>query len=95
MNKYIYTTIICSVFYRLVTYRMSLSSDQEWRVGIPLTGITQPHLCVCSKTGPTFPKYTVFTELVIARFVDIGGVVDHHCLKLYLIIVIETKEREI
>jgi len=67
------------VFYRLVTYGMSLSSDQEWRVGIPLTGITPPHVCVCSKTGPKFPKYTVvvypfsvFTELVIARFVDIG-----------------------
>jgi hypothetical protein len=32
---------------------------------------------------------------VIFRFVDIGGVVDHHCLKFDLTIVIETKGREI
>jgi hypothetical protein len=32
---------------------------------------------------------------VIVRFVDIGGVIDHHCLKFDLIILIETKGREI
>jgi len=32
---------------------------------------------------------------VIVRFVDTGGVIDHHFLKIDLIILIETKGREI
>jgi hypothetical protein len=60
--------------------------------GIPLTGLTPPHLfCVCAKPGRTgFPtSYAVmffffafsdFRREVIARFVDIGVIDDYHCL---------------
>jgi hypothetical protein len=60
--------------------------------GIPLIGLTPPHCCACLKLGPGFPTTTscvvvflVFSEFsweVIFRFVDIGGIVDHHCFKL-------------
>ena len=52
--------------------------------------VIPPHFCDCSKPIPGFPsKYVVvfllsmFSELrweEIVRFVDIGGIIDHHCL---------------
>ena len=69
---------------------------QERRDGIPLTGLTPPHICACPKTGPGFSTpyvmvffFWVFSELtweVIVRFVDIGGIVDHYCLNFLFII---------
>jgi hypothetical protein len=41
-----------------------------------------------------YPPFSVFSELrseVIFRFVDIDGVLDHHCLNFLFLIVIETK----
>ena len=56
-------------------------------VGISLTGLTPPHLCACPRTCISNFIYCgvffVFSELsweVVVRFVDIGGIVDHHCL---------------
>ena len=57
------------------------------RVG---TGLTPPYFCVCPNPEHGLPiSYVVdafvFNNLkgdVIVRFVDIGGVVDHHCLSL-------------
>ena len=66
------------------------SSYQEGRVGIPLTGIILPHFCACPKPGPGFPTLYV-VQLVqlrwemIVRFVDIGGIDYHHCLKFLFI----------
>jgi hypothetical protein len=59
-------------------------------VGIPLTGLASPHFCARPKPGSGFPMpyamvFFMFNEMrleVIVRFVDIGGIVDHHSLKL-------------
>ena len=58
---------------------------------IPLTGVTQPHLCSCPNLWPWFPTshvvvFFVFSQLkweVIVRFVEIGGIVDHHYLTFF------------
>ena len=64
-----------------------LAYYQERRVGIPLTGITPPHCCTCPKPGPGFltSHIVVFLCLVKSRevcFVDIGGIIDQHCLEV-------------
>jgi hypothetical protein len=58
-------------------------------VADPLTGLTPPYVCACPKPGPGFPtSYVVvfwgvqWVQLrweVIVRFIDIGGIDDHHC----------------
>ena len=61
------------------------SSYQEGRDGIPLTGLTPPHCCICLKPISGFPTshvvvFFVFSELrreEIVCFVDIGGINDH------------------
>ena len=45
-------------------------------------------LCACPKLGPGFPiSYVEVLSMlswdVVACFVDIGGIVDHHCLNLF------------
>ena len=55
---------------------------------IPLIGLTLTHFCACPKPEPAFPTsyfmvFFVFNEWRwkgIVRFVDIGRIVDHHCL---------------
>ena len=58
---------------------------------IPLTGLTLPQLCACLKPAhesPTLVSYAVVCFLSsmiwgkkwILVFVNIGGIVDHHCL---------------
>ena len=42
--------IVCSYLY----YRWR-PSYHDGRVGIPLTGLTSPNRCACSKLGPGFP----------------------------------------
>ena len=71
-----------------------ISQKNNWRVGIPSTCLTLPCLCACPKPGPEFPSsYVVvffkFNELrweVIVCFVNIGGIVDHHCDNFLFII---------
>jgi hypothetical protein len=56
---------------------------------IPLTGLTPPHFCAYTKPEPGFPTwfFCVFIHLrreVIVHFVDIGVIVDHHCLNFFI-----------
>ena len=62
--------------------------------GTPLTGLTLPHFFSSPKPGSEFPRpYAMFffsslnglRSEVIVRFVDIGGIVDHHCLNVLFI----------
>jgi hypothetical protein len=64
--------------------------------GMPLTGLTLPHFFSSPMPGSEFPRpYAMFffsslnglRSEVIVRFVDIGGIVDHHCL-IFLFIAI-------
>ena len=70
-----------------------LSSLFKSRVGgVPLTDLTPPPVCACPKPGPGFTSsvmvFLVFSELrweVILHFVDIVGIVNHHCLNFLFI----------
>jgi hypothetical protein len=45
--------------------------------------LTTPHFCACHKPGHVFLTSFVFDDFrieLIVHFVDIGGLVDHHCL---------------
>ena len=65
-----------------------LTNYQEVGVRILLTGLTLPHFCACPKPEPGFPmSYVMFfflfndlTSGFIVCFIDINGIVDHHCL---------------
>ena len=69
------------------------SRCQEGNVVIPLTSLTPPHFYACSKPGSGFPTSYVMAFFcsnylrreVIVCFVDIGGIVDHHCLNFLFI----------
>ena len=72
----------------------------EGRVGIPLTGLPMPHFCACPEHGPRFAtSYSrgLFFYVhhlrweVIVHFVDIGQIVDHHCLNFLFMIKIRRK----
>jgi hypothetical protein len=73
---------------------IKLPSYEEGRVGIPSFGLTLPLFCACPKSGHGFATsyvmvVLVFSELrgeVIVRFVDIGGIVDHHCLNFIFLL---------
>jgi hypothetical protein len=60
---------------------------------IPLNDLTPPPFCACPKPGPGFTTayvmvFFVFSELrwvVIVHFVDIVGIVNHHCLNFIFI----------
>ena len=66
---------------------------QNWGEGVPLTDLTPPPFCACPKSGPGFTTsyvmvFFVFSELrweVILHFVDIVGIVNHHCLNFLFI----------
>ena len=71
------------------------SSYQEVRDAIPLTGLTLPHFCACSNPESGFPlsyvtlpffcvQWVQLRQEVLVCFVDIGGIVDHHCLNFVL-----------
>jgi hypothetical protein len=74
------------VSYRSVEGNLILC--KEGKVGIPLTGLTTAHFCVHPMSDLDFQRHVffffcVFSEYVwevIVRFVDIGWIVDHHCL---------------
>ena len=82
-------SIVC-----LYLYCRSRSNCQERRVVIPLTSLSPPHVCACSKSKPGFSTsyvvvFSMFNYLrlkVVVRFVDIRGIVDHHCLNFLFII---------
>ena len=51
-----------------------------------------PHFCECPKTGSGLPSanvmvfFLVFNNLkpeLVVRFVDISGIIDHHCLLIF------------
>ena len=76
-------------------------SYSEWVVGIPLTGLTLPHLCACPKTQAKdhdFQRHMSWSFLcvqrvelrweVIVHFVDIDKIDDHHCLSFLFIIIV-------
>jgi hypothetical protein len=57
-----------------------------------VTGLTPPHFYVCSKPGPGYPTpyvmfFFVFCYLrrqVVVGFVNIGGIVDPHCVYSFI-----------
>ena len=61
--------------------------------GIPVSVLTPPHFCACTKPGLGFPTsyvvvFFMFSELrgeVIVRLVNIGGIVGYHCLNCLFI----------
>jgi hypothetical protein len=74
---------------------------KEGRGRIPLTCLTPPHMRACPKSGPGFPtsyvvmSLFVFGEMrleVIVRLVDIGWIVDHHCLNFLFVTDLYLKE---
>ena len=80
---------ICRIFsICLHLYCLWKYNYQVGRVEFPLTGSTPPHFCACPRPGPGASYVMVFFMFICLRwevivgFVDIGGIVDHHCLKL-------------
>ena len=55
------------------------------RIGITLISLTPPHFCSCPKSGPGVQASHVIVFWVKMRG-DIGGIGDHHCLNLLLVI---------
>ena len=84
---------ICAIFNFFMHCRWR-SSNQERSVESPSNGLAQPHICACLKSAPGFLTsyvmiFFVLSELsceVIAGFVNIGGIVDYHCLNFLSII---------
>ena len=52
----------------LYVYCLWRSSYQEERVGIPLTGLSPPHICACHKPGPGIPMSYVKYFVVFSEF---------------------------
>jgi hypothetical protein len=82
----------CHLTFRKIWYCLiktcTIIRGRMWR---PLTSLTLPHFCACPKPGPGDPipyagVFFMFTDLrwkVVVCFVDIGGIVDHHCLSFH------------
>jgi hypothetical protein len=71
-------------FFLYIMYSHWRSHYQEARVGIPLIGLTLPHPVSVPKPGHAFPKSYVVIIFNVC-FIDIGGIVDHHCLSFLFI----------
>ena len=64
------------------------------RFVILIPSLIPPHFCACPKQGSGFSTshvmvFFMFNDLrweVIVRFIDIGGIVDYHCLDFLIII---------
>jgi hypothetical protein len=85
--------IVCLYMYMHCRWRSSYQEGVGWG-GISLTGLTPPYLCACPKPWLGFLLNVTYRFLffcvsneprcdVVVCFVDIGGIVDHHC---YLIL---------
>ena len=59
----------------------------------PINGFAPPHFFACPKPEPGFPMsyvtvcfmFNYFMWEMIVTFIDIGGVVDHHCLNFLFV----------
>jgi hypothetical protein len=77
----IYFVFVC--LYKYYHWR----SSYYWVDFTPYTSLNRPYFCACPKLGPAFStSYALVLfcvqlrwELAV-RFVDIGGIVKHHCL---------------
>ena len=82
----LYRFLYCVVIYMYCRWR---SSYQEGRVGISLIVLILPHCCVCPKARPGFPTSYVMIWVMMrgdcSKRIDIGGIVDHHCLNFLFI----------
>jgi len=57
----------------LLTCMCLCSQDNwQWRIGIPLNGVTPPHFCAFSKPGPGFPTSYVGSFFVYSVSSDEG-----------------------
>ena len=75
----------------IVKLLSSLSLDCQLLI---FSSVSNVYLDIYSDISNITPLFSVFSELrseVITRFVEIDGVVDHHCLNFLFLIVIETK----
>ena len=85
-----YEHSILSVSFILNLPLENLSSYQEEWVGIPLTALTLPHFGACLSDvicrGIFCVQWVQLRWEVVVRFVDIGEIVDHHCLYFLFII---------
>ena len=50
------------------------------QIGIPLTGLTSPHVCVCSKAGSEFSTSYFVVFLIQIEMRGIVWIADHHGL---------------
>jgi hypothetical protein len=93
--KYHYIISMWGIFQHYHAWQEQVSflmryNYQEESVGIPFTGLTQPLVCACSKSKHGFPTscrelFFMFNELRWeVQFVDIGGIVDHHCIDQFV-----------
>jgi hypothetical protein len=87
---------LCMFFNCLFIHVYALSNWSNYQKGKtwgPIKRFHQTHLCTCPKAGPGFPESyaVVFRVLhclrweVVIGFVDICGIIDHHCLNFLLI----------
>ena len=88
---------LCRFFYRLLMYVLEIQLHVLRRKGCASINQSNPAIFyTCPKPGPGFPSPYVVVFLcvqwvqlrweVIVHFIDIGGIDDHHCLKILFII---------
>jgi hypothetical protein len=71
---------LCRVFLSLVYTCIAVGDLVIKRGGIPLTRFTSPHFCGCPNARTWVGVFSEWRWEVIVCFVDIGGIVDHHCI---------------
>ena len=95
---------ICAVLFIICLYMYCRrrSNYHEGTNGIPLTELTLPHVCACSKPGPWFRTPFVviffFKDLIweaVVHIVNIGGIVYHYCLSLLFAITTFGNDRQL
>ena len=87
----IYVIVIPKATLAIVLLRIK---EKKGSYNCPCTSLTLPYLCACPKPGPGFPPsyvmvFLMFNDLkseVIVCFVDVGKIVDLHCLKFLFIL---------
>jgi hypothetical protein len=82
--------ITCQVCYFRYCFIILICTHVTWKTISDHIWKTNHIFCACPRPGPWFPMphvmvFLVFNSLmwdVVDCFVDISGIVDHHCLKL-------------